>query len=108
MYWFKAYNECASDSVNCFLSGIQYHFSYHDIVVPNGIPAIVPEDLFNEVQEMKAKNKKAPARRKAEDLYTFNYSDDEKNICLSAAERDEAVQMGKRSDFSAVGEPRNR
>ena len=39
------------------------------IVHPNGIPAIVPEDLFNRVQERMAANKKAPAKHKAEDEY---------------------------------------
>jgi len=37
--------------------------------VPDGIPAIVPQDLFDRVQEKLAKNKKAPARHKAEDDY---------------------------------------
>ncbi|MFR8176358.1 MAG: recombinase zinc beta ribbon domain-containing protein [Christensenellales bacterium] len=40
-----------------------------DIVVPDGIPAIVPKELFDRVQEKMAKNKKAPARHKAEDDY---------------------------------------
>ena len=43
--------------------------SYRDVVIPNGIPAIVPEDLFERVQEKIEKNKKAPARHKAEDDY---------------------------------------
>lgn len=64
-------NKIGIDTLNRILSNRKYigEYKYHDIVVPDGIPAIVPEDLFNEVQEMKAKNKKAPARRKAEDLY---------------------------------------
>ena len=37
--------------------------------MPDGIPAIVPQDLFDRVQEKLAKNKKAPARHKAEDDY---------------------------------------
>ena len=41
-------------------------YSYRDIVIPNGIPAIVPQDLFSRVQEKIEKNKKAPARAKAE------------------------------------------
>ena len=41
-------------------------YSYRDIVIPNGIPAIVPQDLFDRVQEKIEKNKKAPARAKAE------------------------------------------
>lgn len=44
-------------------------FSYRDVVIPDGIPAIVPQDLFDRVQEKLAKNKKAPARHKAEDDY---------------------------------------
>ena len=44
-------------------------YSYRDVVIPNGIPAIVPEDLFDRVQEKIEKNKKAPARHKAEDDY---------------------------------------
>ena len=44
-------------------------YSFRDVVVPHGIPAIVPEDLFERVQEKIEKNKKAPARHKAEDDY---------------------------------------
>ena len=44
-------------------------FRYRDVIVPDGIPAIVPQDLFDRVQEKLAKNKKAPARHKAEDDY---------------------------------------
>ena len=44
-------------------------YTYRDVVVPDGIPAIVPQDLFDRVQEKLAKNKKAPARHKAEDDY---------------------------------------
>ena len=42
---------------------------YRDVVVPNGIPAIVPAKLFEKVQERAAANKKAPAKHKAEDEY---------------------------------------
>ena len=44
-------------------------YSYRDVVKEDGIPAIVPKDLFDRVQERLAKNKKAPARHKAEDDY---------------------------------------
>jgi len=44
-------------------------FRYRDIVNPDGIPAIVPIELFDRVHELLAKNKKAPARHKAEDDY---------------------------------------
>lgn len=35
-------------------------YRYNDIVHQNGMPSIVPEDLFNRVQERMAANKKAP------------------------------------------------
>lgn len=44
-------------------------YRYRDVVVPGGMPAIVPEDLFERVQGRIKKNKKAPARHKAEDDY---------------------------------------
>ncbi len=40
-----------------------------DIVQPNGIPAIVSQELFDRVQERMKENKQAPARHKAEDDY---------------------------------------
>ena len=58
-----------------FVSGVLHNrkyigeYQYRDIVVPNGIPALVPTDLFEHVQEQMKKNKKAPARHKAEDDY---------------------------------------
>ena len=39
------------------------------MVVPDAVPPIIPLELFEDVQEKIAKNKKAPARRKAEDDY---------------------------------------
>ena len=58
-----------------FISGILHNrkylgeYKYRDIVVPNGIPALVPADLFERVQEQMKKNKKASARHKVEDDY---------------------------------------
>lgn len=58
-----------------FISGILHNrkyigeYQYRDIVVPNGILALVPSDLFERVQEQMKKNKKAPAWHKAEDDY---------------------------------------
>ena len=37
--------------------------------MPDGIPAIVPQDLFDRVQEKLEKNWRAPARHKAEEDY---------------------------------------
>ena len=42
---------------------------YRDVSIPDTIPSIVSVELFNDVQEKMLKNKKAPARRKAEDDY---------------------------------------
>lgn len=44
-------------------------YSYRHIVTPGGIPAIVPQDLFDRVQQRMEKNKRAPARHKADDDY---------------------------------------
>lgn len=59
------------NSVQHLLNNRRYigEYAYRDIVVPEGIPAIVPQDLFDRVQERLAKNKKAPARYKAEEDY---------------------------------------
>ena len=59
------------NSVQHLLHNRRYmgEYVYRDIVVSDGIPAIVSKDLFERVQEKLAKNKKAPARHKAEDDY---------------------------------------
>ena len=59
------------NSIQHMLSNRRYigEYKYRDIVVPDGIPAIVPQDLFDRVQEKLAQNRKAPARHKAEDDY---------------------------------------
>ena len=36
-------------------------YKYRDISIPDGIPAIVPKDLFERIQKQMQKNKKAPA-----------------------------------------------
>ena len=59
------------NSVGHMLHNRRYigEFKYRDIIVPDGIPAIVPQDLFDRVQTKLEQNKKAPARHKAEDDY---------------------------------------
>ena len=44
-------------------------YSYQDVVIPGGVPAIVPEDLFYRVQQRTEKNKRAPAKAKAHEDY---------------------------------------
>ena len=55
------------DTINRMLKNRSYVGDYHydKHVIPGGVPAIVPPDLFEQVQEKLAKNKKAPARAKA-------------------------------------------
>lgn len=48
----------------------EYH--YQDVVIPGGVPAIIPEELFAAVQERVQANKRAPARTKAEVDYLLS------------------------------------
>ena len=59
------------NSIQRLLNNRRYigEYAFRDVVIPDGIPAIVSKDLFDRVQEKMAKNKKAPARHKAEDDY---------------------------------------
>ena len=76
--WLKAHNikntlggEMSYNTIQRMLSNRRYigELRLRDVVQPNAIPALVSEELFNKVQEKLAKNKKAPARHKAEDTY---------------------------------------
>ena len=76
--WLKAHNiknsmggEMSYNTIQRMLSNRRYigELRLRDVVQPNAIPALVPEELFNKVQEKLAKNKKAPARHKAEESY---------------------------------------
>jgi len=63
------------DCVKRMLHNRRYlgEYIYRDVVQPGGIPAIVPQDLFDRVQVRLEKNKKAPARFKAkEELYLLS------------------------------------
>ena len=59
------------DTVTRMLKNRNYigEYRYAEHITPGGVPAIVPLSLFEQVQERLAKNKKAPARHKAEDDY---------------------------------------
>ncbi len=58
-------------AVQHMLSNRRYigEYASQGVVIPDGIPAIVPQDLFDRVQEKLEKNKQAPARAKAEENY---------------------------------------
>lgn len=45
----------------------EYHYSA--TVIPGGVPAIIPEDIFERVQSRMEKNRHAPAAKKAHDEY---------------------------------------
>lgn len=57
------------DCVKRLLKNRRYigEYKYRDVVHENGVPAIVPKDLFDRVGERMDKNKKAPARHKAKE-----------------------------------------
>ena len=44
-------------------------YRYKDIIIPDGVPSIIPKDLFERVQMRVEKNKRTPARAKAEEEY---------------------------------------
>ena len=56
-----------TNSFNALLKNRKYigEYSYQDVVIPGGVPSIVPEDLFYRVQQRMEKNKRAPAMAKA-------------------------------------------
>lgn len=67
----KKNGEISINSLTRMLHNRKYigEYKYRDVVVPDGIPAIVPKDLFDRVQEKLAKNKKAPARLNCSKMY---------------------------------------
>lgn len=70
-------------------------YSYRHIVTPDGIPAIVPKDLFERVQQRLEANRKAPARHKAEDDYLLTT----KLFCGSCG----AMMVGESGTSSSKG-----
>ncbi len=62
------------DAISRMLNNRRYigEYKFKDMVFPDGIPAIVPIELFEKVQERLAKTRKAPARHKAEDDYLLS------------------------------------
>lgn len=65
---FKDFN---FNNVQRMLSNRKYigEYRFGEITIPDAMPAIVDKELFDKVQKLLAKNKKAPARRRAEDGY---------------------------------------
>lgn len=61
----------SSNSINHILTNRMFIGEYHygEVIIPNGIPAIVSEELFERVQERMNKNKRGSAHNKAVDKY---------------------------------------
>lgn len=64
-------NKITLNVVHYLLKNRRYigEYKFRDMMIPDAIPPIVSEELFNRVQEIMARNQKAPAMRKAEDDY---------------------------------------
>lgn len=67
----KRGTEISINTITSMLHNRKYigEYRFKDVVIPNGVPSIVSEELFDRVQERMAANKKAPAKHKAEDEY---------------------------------------
>ena len=73
----KSYERPLSyNTVRRILSNRKYigEYKFKDIVIPNGVPAIVEQDVFDKVQRRLEQNRKAPARHKAEDDYLLTHT----------------------------------
>lgn len=44
-------------------------YRFREVIIPDGVPRIIPKDLFDRVQERLKKNVKAPGRKKAKENY---------------------------------------
>ena len=58
----------SANSFNRILKNRKYigEYKYQDVVMPDGVPAILPDELFYQVQARLEKNKRAPAAAKAD------------------------------------------
>lgn len=67
-------NEFNKNSINRILRNKRYIgvYTYRGTEIPDGLPRIVDDDLFYEVQDMMDKKKKAPARAKALESYILS------------------------------------
>ena len=60
-----------TNSFNKLFNNRKYigEYKYQDVIIPDGVPALITKELFDRVQERKNKNKHAPARAKADEEY---------------------------------------
>ena len=64
----KPFRPNSLHSVLCNRKYIE-EYRYKDVVIPDGVPGITPKDLFERVQMGVEKNRRTPARTKAEEEY---------------------------------------
>lgn len=64
----KSGKSFSPNSFNRILKNRKYigEYQYQDVIIPGGVPAIVSEDIFYQVQARLEKNKHAPATAKAD------------------------------------------
>ncbi|MBE6927436.1 MAG: recombinase family protein [Ruminococcaceae bacterium] len=67
----KRGTEFTMGTLNRVLTNRRYigEYKYDDVVIPDGIPAIIEKDQFERVQYRMEANKRAPARAKAQEEY---------------------------------------
>lgn len=59
------------NSFNAILKNRKYigEYKYQDVIISGGVPAIVPQELFDRVQARIERNKRAPAMSKADEVF---------------------------------------
>lgn len=89
--------EISENVISGILKNRRYigEYRFRDIVTPGGIPAIVPQELFDLVQRKMETNRKAPARHKAEEEYLLSTK-----LFCGKCQRMMAGESGKRRDIS--------
>lgn len=67
----KRGKEISENTVSLMLRNRKYigEYRFKDVIISNGIPSIVPRELFDRVQERMSANRKAPAKHKAQEEY---------------------------------------
>ncbi len=89
--------EISENVISGILKNRRYigEYRFRDIVTPGGIPAIVPQELFDLVQRKMEANRKATARHKAEEEYLLSTK-----LFCGKCQRMMAGESGKRQDVS--------
>lgn len=64
-------NKFTYSSFNLLLQNRKYigEYKYQDVIIPNGVPAIIDTQIFERVQTRMQKNKQTPAASKAKERY---------------------------------------